>query len=92
MGTLYDSCNQATDALDAYKKAADLGASGGFIHERITALMKKMQTSGGGTGSVAGGGGGVISGGPGGLGGVGGVGQHGGQHLHNLGPHEGGME
>ncbi|CAN0591906.1 unnamed protein product, partial [Ectocarpus sp. 12 AP-2014] len=37
VGTLYDSCNQTTDALDAYKKAAELGASGGFIHERITA-------------------------------------------------------
>lgn len=78
VGTLYDSCNQTTDALDAYNKAAELGASGGFIHERIAALMKKMNSGGGSTGS----------GGGGGAGSVGGGGGHG-QHGPSLGMHEG---
>ena len=85
MGTLYDSCNQTTDALDAYNKAAELGASGGFIHERIAALMKKMNSNS----SSAGGGGGGGSGGGGAGGGPGGVGVGGGAHGQSLGLHDG---
>ena len=43
VGTLYDTCNQTSDARDAYKKAGELGADGDFIRQRLDSLLAKEQ-------------------------------------------------
>lgn len=40
MGTLYESCNQISDSLDAYQRAAELDPGNKHIQQRLQALRE----------------------------------------------------
>lgn len=45
LGTLYESCNQVSDALDAYQRAAELDPQNAQIRQRLN-ILRNAQTSG----------------------------------------------
>jgi glucose repression mediator protein len=47
LGTLYESCNQISDSIDAYQKAAELDPTNKHIQQRLNTLRQTLASQNG---------------------------------------------